>query len=395
MGGAPAGYDAAAYGRDFKLFRSLMKTASPKTMILGPGTVGETAVAADLLAAPAAGLDALSYHYYGMVSQRCGGSGTPDAALSDAWLSGTDKALAFYRTLRDRLEPGKPIWLTETAEAACGGNPWAATFLDTFRYLDQLGRLAKAGVQVVMHNTLAASDYGLLDERTLRPRPNYWGALLWRRLMGATVLDAGLPVQAGLHVYAHCQRGAPGGVSLLVINTDRAASHALVLPMESVRYTLSAANPADADISLNGHALQLDAGNRTAAARRRARGRRHRDVRARHDYLPHRCYGRRTTLADNGTRLLSWQNPVTVPSSSARVSCSKPALGRDRLVPSCRISLLGRHRRTERDRDRACRGLRPMPGIEPPVRGQQTSDQRDRGLADAVFGGRRQLRSGL
>jgi hypothetical protein len=32
---------------------------------------------------------------------------------------------------------------------------------------DQLRRLAKAGVQVVMHNTLAASDYGLLDETTL------------------------------------------------------------------------------------------------------------------------------------------------------------------------------------------------------------------------------------
>jgi hypothetical protein len=260
-GGAPAGYGAAAYGRDFKLFRSLMKMASPKTMILGPGTVGATAIAADLLAASGAGLDALSYHYYGMVSQRCGGSGTPDASLSDAWLSGTDKALAFYRTLRDRLEPGKPIWLTETAEAACGGNPWAATFLDTFRYLDQLGRLAKAGVQVVMHNTLAASDYGLLDEHTLQPRPNYWGALLWRRLMGATVLDSGLPVQAGLHVYAHCQRGAPGGVSLLVINTDRAASHALVVPVASVRYALSAVNPGDADISLNGHALGLDAGD--------------------------------------------------------------------------------------------------------------------------------------
>ena len=28
IGGAPAGYDAAAYGRDFKLFRSVMKRAS-------------------------------------------------------------------------------------------------------------------------------------------------------------------------------------------------------------------------------------------------------------------------------------------------------------------------------------------------------------------------------
>ena len=265
MGGAPAGYDAAAYGRDFKQFRSLMKKASPSTMILGPGTVGETALAADLLAASGPGLDALSYHYYGMVSQRCRGGGSPDTALSEAWLSGTDKALAFYLVLRDRFEPGKPIWLTETAEAACGGNPWAATFLDTFRYLDQLGRLAKAGVQVVMHNTLAASDYGLLDERTLLPRPNYWGALLWRRLMGTTVLDSGLPVQPGLHVYAHCQSGAPGGVSLLVINADAAASHALVLPMASMRYSLSAANPEDADIRLNGDALRLDAGNELPA----------------------------------------------------------------------------------------------------------------------------------
>ena len=74
-----------------------------------------------------------------------------------------------------------------------------------------------------MHNTLAASDYGLLDERTLEPRPDYWGALLWRRLMGRVVLEAGLPVQSGLHVYAHCQRDAPGGVTLLVINNDRTA----------------------------------------------------------------------------------------------------------------------------------------------------------------------------
>lgn len=71
------------------------------------------------------------------------------------------------------MAPGKPIWVTETADAACGGNPWGTTFLDTFRYLDQLGRLARDGVRVVMHNTLVGSDYGLLDETTFAPRPNY------------------------------------------------------------------------------------------------------------------------------------------------------------------------------------------------------------------------------
>lgn len=261
MGGAPAGYDAAGYGRDFQLFHSFAKKNFPEMRVLGPGTVGETAIAADLLVASGPGsLDGFSYHHYGTLSERCSGTSAAESALSEEWLARTDQSLNFYRLLRDRFGPGKPIWLTETAEAACGGNRWDVTFLDTFRYLDQLGRLAKAGVQVVMHNTLAASDYGLLDERTLAPRPNYWGALLWRQLMGSTVLDAGVPIRSGLHVYAHCQRGTPGGVSLLIINTDRNAPHSLMLPMASVRYTLDAAHLRDADVKLNGMTLALDAG---------------------------------------------------------------------------------------------------------------------------------------
>jgi heparanase 1 len=258
MGGAPAGYDAEAYGRDFRRFRSLLKRTTPDTLILGPGTIGDAATASRLLAASGPGLDGFSYHYYGALSARCHGNATPETALSQDWLSGTDRALASNKALRDRFAPGKPIWLTETADAACGGNPWAASFLDTFRYLDQLGRLARAGVQVVMHNTLAASDYGLLDESTLQPRPKYWGALLWRRLMGSTVLDAGVPSHTGLDVYAHCQSAMPGGVSLLVINTDRAAARQLMLANAALRYTLDAADLNDTEIRLNGTTLALD-----------------------------------------------------------------------------------------------------------------------------------------
>ncbi len=273
-GVAQAGYDAAAYGRDFKIFRSFVKKNFPEIMILGPGTVGETASASDMLIASGpGGVDAFSYHHYGTVSERCSGTSAPEEALSEEWLSRTDQTLTFYRFLRDKFEPGKPIWLTETAEAACGGNRWDATFLDTFRYLDQLGRLARAGVQVVMHNTLAASDYGLLDERTLAPRPSYWGALLWRRLMGSTVLDSGVPIQAGLHVYAHCQPGTRGGVSLLVINTNSNAPHVMMLTSASERYALDAANLRGGTVRLNGRTLELDvrddlpriAGVRTAA----------------------------------------------------------------------------------------------------------------------------------
>lgn len=265
IGGAPDGYDAAAYSRDFAAFRTFMKETASDVTILGPGTIGTGADAQALFAETAAGTDAVSYHHYGALSARCGGDRTAAQALSDEWLARTGKTLAVYQALRDRLAPGKPIWLTETAESACGGNRWAATFADTFRYLDQLGRLAKAGVQVVMHNTLAASDYGLLDERTHLPRPNYWAALLWRRLMGTSVLDTGAPEQSGFHVYAHCARDMRGGIALLVINTDRRRHHRLTLPVASQRYTLASTTSDDRTVQLNGKTLALDASDRIPA----------------------------------------------------------------------------------------------------------------------------------
>jgi heparanase 1 len=90
-----------------------------------------------------------------------------------------------------------------------------------------------------MHNTLASSDYGLLDENTLAPRPNYWAALLWRKFMGTTVLDAGASRAPSLHLYAHCLRGQSGGVALLAINTDQGESQSFELTAAAERYTLS------------------------------------------------------------------------------------------------------------------------------------------------------------
>lgn len=258
LGGVPSDYNASAFSRDFATFHAFIKWDDPSIMVLGPGLSGEVATAPDFAAATKPGIDVFSYHHYDMLSERCSGHAHPETALSEERLVRTDHALAFQRALRDRFAPGKPIWLTETAEAACGGDQYAATFRDTFRYLDQLGRLSKAGVQVVMHNTLAASDYGLLDETTLTPRPNYWGALLWRKLMGSTVLNAGVR-ESSLHVYAHCLRDVDGGVAVLAINTDRDTTHALRLPEESLRYTLSAPQLQDTAVRMNGERLALNA----------------------------------------------------------------------------------------------------------------------------------------
>jgi len=262
-------YDAAAYGRDFHVFLPFIRKAAPNMVVLGPGSSGEESStyrmkSADLMAAAGPGIDAFSYHFYGARAVRCSFRGpekqtTSALALSEDWLSRTDQAETYYRKIRDQFEPGKPVWLTETGGASCGGNPWNADFLDTFRYLDQLGRLAKRGVQVVAHNTLAASDYALVDQDGLVPRANYWGALLWRKLMDATVLDAGSSGSTNVHLYAHCLRGVNGGVALLAINTDARATHELGIPLQADRYTLTAKDLMDNRVDLNGSELKLTA----------------------------------------------------------------------------------------------------------------------------------------
>lgn len=271
-GGAPPGYGARDFARDEAVFRTFVKATDPEMRIVGPGSVGEAIAVvpqgmgilhtSDFFASsPPPVFDVFSYHHYGAVSQRCAAMGagmgtTPAAALSEDWLASTDVVLAFYQPFRDRYAPGAPIWLTETGDAACGGNPWAMTFLDSFRYLDQLGRLAKAGVGAVFHNTLASSEYGLLEQLTFVPRPNYWAALLWRRLMGTTVLDAGSSPK-NLHLYAQCSREYPGGITMLAINTSLTETMQLDVPIAARRYTLSAQKIDAGEVQLNGQTLAL------------------------------------------------------------------------------------------------------------------------------------------
>lgn len=75
--------------------------------------------------------------------------------------------------------------------------------------------------------------------------------------MGTTVLDSGVPLQQGLHVYAHCLATLPGGVALLIVQNDREASHSLELPSGGQRYTLAAARLDGPDVMLNGTQLSL------------------------------------------------------------------------------------------------------------------------------------------
>lgn len=274
LGGAPAGYSAADYGRDHAIFEKLVR---PGTLVVGtsaadaggmqmPAGLGSMISVTDLMGtSPRPQFDVFSYHHYPALSQRCAMMGAAlqtnrENALSPAWFAKNDEVIEQHKRLRDVYAPGKPIWVTEIADAACGGNPWGPTFLETFRFADMLGRYSKHGVDAVFHNTLIGSEYGLIDEDAHAPTPKYWVALLWRRLMGVQSLDAGSQPDGSL-LYAHCHRQIPGAVTLLAINTSVKARIVRTGARARV-YALTAGELESRSVMLNGRTLALGANDR-------------------------------------------------------------------------------------------------------------------------------------
>jgi hypothetical protein len=273
-GGVDTNYNASNFAKDVAVFRSWAKKEVPDMLLIGPGSTAEGIpgqsfarfmkqfISTDSLlsAEPKPLFDIFSYHYYGAVSMRVMRSGPFSIqaanALNPEWLQRTNVVADYYTRLRDKYDPGKPIWLTETAEASAGADPFAATYLDCFRYLYQLGSLAKKGIQVVMHNTLAASEYSLIDQDTHLPKPNYWAALLWAKLMGTEVYEAGKGAP-GIYLFAHNLKGNKGGRTLLIINTNRETTSVHV-PFNAEQYTLTASELQGNTVQLNGQELKLD-----------------------------------------------------------------------------------------------------------------------------------------
>lgn len=274
---APKGVPPEELARDFNVFRTFVKKAAPKLKVAAPGVarLGVEIPSLDhytpeqyMAARPQPQVDILSYHFYGALAERCAPPGSPvgispEMALTEEWLARPDAVFQQHKALRDRVAPRAPIWLTETGGGACGGMRWQPSFLDTFRYLDTHARLAKRGLDAIFTHALISGSNGIIDEKTFVPNASYWAAVLWRRMMGTKVLDAG-ENRAGLHLYAHCLRGSRGGVTLLAINL-RGASTAIEVGGPAQIYSLTAADLQSRTVLLNGNALALQSDDRLPA----------------------------------------------------------------------------------------------------------------------------------
>lgn len=268
--GAPKGYNAVDYGRDVRIFAKMLREVSPESKFIGPGSAvgGDGATFAvpiphiptrDLMKEANTAPDIFSYHhYYGLSERGRGMAHQPaDRVLTEEYLALTERTLDSYAAIHDEYAPGTPYWNTETGDAAMGGNSWSPTWLDCPRYIDQLGRLARRNVTAVMHNTLCASDYALLDDVTHAPRAKYWAALLWARTMGTMVYDTSIPLREGLHLYAHSRRDGKPGYALVAINTSRDAETVVSLPLAADIYMLTGEALRSQTVLCNGTVLKM------------------------------------------------------------------------------------------------------------------------------------------
>jgi heparanase len=278
--------DGARYAEDLMTARRLVKRYFPDARLAGPGSlfwpvVGEPLSSVfgvlegylrhDAEAHAGGTADIISWHYYPQQSRRCPVAtrrASPERLLEPAYLDEVSRWAESVTRLRDRYAPAAEVWLGETGNAQCGGEPGVSDrFVAGLWWLDQLALLARGGQRGVIRQTLIGSDYGLIDADTYRPNPDYYNSLLWKKLMGSRVLSVSASGDNPyLRLYAHCTPGASaragGSVSVLALNTHPREAAAFTLsgaPSTAERFDLSAPTLDSRDLYLNGHRLELAA----------------------------------------------------------------------------------------------------------------------------------------
>lgn len=267
----------AQYAADVAVARALVNELTPQIRLAGPSSaywpvVGEMSpIFGDFMRQGGHLLDIVTWHYYPQQSRRCPlrfRLAGPAVLLEPQALAEVDRWADEVESARARSAPGAEVWLGETGNAQCGGEPGVSdAFVGSLWWIDQLGRMARRGQQVVIRQTLSGSNYGLLDDVTLRPNPDYWSSVLWKRLMDTRVLEVVTTGSPRVRSYAHCTpRGAFGAgdraVTVVVLNLDPARPAELSfadLGSEAWLFTATADSAQSRSVRLNGVQLEADA----------------------------------------------------------------------------------------------------------------------------------------
>ena len=225
------------YVEDFSAFSALVRKIHPAALAVGPSSsfwpvIGEPNPIIPALARSSAmgPRDILSWHYYPQQSRRgrlANRRATETTLLKPRRL---DSVRKLARSVA-KASRGREVWMTETGHALYGGEPGLSdTYLSSIWWLDQLGLLAQEGVSRVFRQTLVGSDYGLLDQETFEPRPDYYASFLWKKLMGRRVYQAPRleGPDKGIRAYLHSSATGRSMDCLLIISLRGEWSHVTI-----------------------------------------------------------------------------------------------------------------------------------------------------------------------
>jgi heparanase 1 len=276
--GFKAQISTGQYQQDLQTARSLIQQSMPQARLGGEGSAVWPVLGEPLslfygylpgyLKQSGGLVDQVSWHYYPQQSRRgpiASRRASPARLLDPKALDEAALWADRMRAWRDQYAPGKPIWLGETGNAQFGGEPGLSdSYLGGLWWLDELGLLATKDTQVVVRQTLSGMNYGMIDDATVSPRPDYWNSLLWKRLMGTEVYPVSVSGENASHLRAYAQ-SAPsstdGSVTLLLINIDPQREARVQVggmgdrPVK--RYDVTSDNIFGQQVMVNGQALRV------------------------------------------------------------------------------------------------------------------------------------------
>ncbi|KAG4128326.1 hypothetical protein ERO13_D09G014500v2, partial [Gossypium hirsutum] len=167
-------------------------------------------------------VDGVTHHIYNFVP---GDDPNMIAKIQDpSYLNQVSQIDKGVLNIVNKFKPQSGAWVSESGGALHGGaKDLSPTFADGFWYLDQLEMASTYNQKVFCRQTLIGGNYALLNTTTSIPNPDYYGALLWHRLMGSTVRAVTQESNPNLRVYAHCAKKKPG-ISIIFINLSKDSS---------------------------------------------------------------------------------------------------------------------------------------------------------------------------
>ncbi|CAH2079455.1 unnamed protein product [Thlaspi arvense] len=213
---------ANQYAMDTIALRNIVnrvyKNVSSMPLVIGPGGFFEAVWFTEYLNKTADSLDATTHHIYNL------GPGVDEhlveKILDPSYLG---QVATTFRDLKNIIKNSSTkavAWVGESGGAYNSGrNLVSNAFVYSFWYLDQLGMTSIYDTKTYCRQSLIGGNYGLLNTTNFTPNPDYYSALIWRRLMGRKALFTSFSGTKKIRSYTHCARQSKG-ITVLLMNLD-------------------------------------------------------------------------------------------------------------------------------------------------------------------------------